>query len=187
MSQKKIATYILDALIFIMVCVCLMLANDYVADKTTRNYIMIAGVAILLVLLIVELVFWAKAQKTTSGSVAVGNQVASALVLLGEGQRGISRWDLMGNTSILIGKTGPDSEADIDLRGTEYSSMLDDQHVMLNFTETGWYIEDLASRNGTAILRPGNEREQLLTPGMPCKIEPGDVLCLASDTKLAVK
>ncbi len=188
MSAKKIATYIIDILIFLSVGVCLALIYTYVPEKELHTPLIAIGALIVVILSAVELGALLRTRQSKLGRERnTPPDVASALVLLGEGQRAIREWDLLGHTSVLVGKESGEQQIDINLANTEYSSFVDDQHAMLNFTETGWYVEDLGSKNGTSLLRPGNDREQLLAPGVPCKILPGDVLCIASDTKLAVK
>ena len=189
MSRKKIATYILDAVIFAVAVACVIVTWIFVDDPQIF-VIVAAGCGLtLFVLLCAELYSYYKLNKKEKKDELMepAEAAVTALVLLGAGQRDIDRWDLVGKTSALIGKDSAESHADVDLKGTEYSSMIDEQHAILNYTETGWFIEDLSSRNGTGILKPGHEREQLLAAGMPCKLSPGDIICIASDTKLAVK
>jgi len=105
-------------------------------------------------------------------------------VLLGEDDRPIRIWDLTGKVGLLIGKSSEDDQVDIDLSDTDYHTYIDPEHALLNYQESGWWIQDTSSRNGISILRKGKE----LKPGhyAPAKLELGDVICVAHYTRIAV-
>jgi pSer/pThr/pTyr-binding forkhead associated (FHA) protein len=112
------------------------------------------------------------------------NPPISTLTLLGEDGRPVRIWDMTGKVGFLIGKSSEDYQVDIDLSASDYHTYIDPEHATLNYTDSGWWLQDTSSRNGVSIIRQGNE----LTPGRhaPAKLEAGDVICIARYTKIAV-
>ncbi|MGW8959560.1 FHA domain-containing protein [Paenibacillus sp. NPDC055715] len=108
------------------------------------------------------------------------------LILMDEEGESIKEWYIEGETSLLIGKTTARSEADIDLAGTDYASLVSVEHVVLNRVNSDWFVEDVDSDNGTG-LRPANESvTKKLESGEPYRIYTGDLLYIAN-TRLLVK
>ncbi|MDR2022912.1 MAG: hypothetical protein LBQ71_06585 [Hungatella sp.] len=183
MNAKRIAIYLLDIMILIVSGVCMVLTYRYFENISFRYLLFTAYVMIPLCIAVIE----AKSVlKSREGSFQ-NRPEASALVLLGADQRGVQFWDLAGQTSFLIGKSTDKTVADIDLSQTEYSSTIEAQHAVLNYTHTGWYVENVSLRGDVGIRRPGQGRKQPLAVGVPCKLLPGDELYIAENTILSVK
>jgi len=183
MNAKITAIYLLDSMIMIVSGVCMVLTYRYSENISFRYPLFTAYVMIPLCIAVIE----AKSVlKSRAGSFQKKPE-AFALVLMGENQRGIQFWDLSGHTSLLIGKSVGKTQADIDLSQTEYSATIEAQHAVLNYTHTGWYIENVSLRGDVGIRRPGQERRQLLMTGVPCRLLPGDELYIAENTVLSVK
>lgn len=108
------------------------------------------------------------------------------LILLKDRNLGKKEWTIKGKTSLLIGKKSVDGDVDIDLTGTEYESLINNQHAVLNYVSGVWYIEDVDSFSGVGIKRPGKLGAQKLSSGDPYPVKSGDVLYIAN-TKLLVK
>ncbi|MCM1258334.1 MAG: FHA domain-containing protein [Roseburia sp.] len=106
----------------------------------------------------------------------------SRLILLDENDKPVKSWDMQGRTSLIIGKEGQNQELDIDLSGCEYSSFIDFQHAVLNFSLDQWYIEDMESQNGVRV-RKVEDGECYKVIHRPCKVVAGDILYIAN-TKL---
>lgn len=110
----------------------------------------------------------------------------SKLILLNEDGERTKEWYIQGETSLLIGKSSVDGEADVDLSDSEYASLISRHHAVLNRVAGLWYIEDVESRNGTGIQRGGKGAKTKLSPDKPCKIDPDDIIYIAN-TRLMVK
>lgn len=108
---------------------------------------------------------------------------AHELVLLNEEDRPILSWSLAGKTAMVIGRKNRDEEVDVDLSDCEYSSLINIQHAVLNYSLDTWYIEDIGSQNGIQIRKVDDGRCYQLVPHRPCKISAGDVIYIAK-TKL---
>lgn len=104
------------------------------------------------------------------------------VLLLDEAGKPLKSWDLQGRVSLIIGKAGQDQELDIDLSDCEYSSFIDFQHAVLNFSLDQWYVEDLGSQNGVKI-RKVEDGECYKVIHRPCRVVAGDILYIAN-TKL---
>lgn len=104
------------------------------------------------------------------------------LVLLDGQDRPVKSWDMQGRISLIIGKADQSQEPDIDLSDCEYSSFIDFQHAVLNFTLDQWYVEDLESQNGVKVKKV-EDGECYRVIHRPCKVAAGDILYIAN-TKL---
>ncbi len=183
MNAKRTAIYLLDIMILIVSGICMVLIYRKVENIQVQYPLLAACLMIPLCVAVIEV---KTALNAREGSFQNRTE-ASALVLLGDNQRGIQFWDLSGQTSFLIGKSEGKTQADIDLSQTEYSATIEAQHAVLNYTHTGWYVENVSLRSDVGIRRPGQERRQLLVAGVPCKLLPGDELYIAENTILAIK
>ena len=107
------------------------------------------------------------------------------LALLNEQNDVLRTWTIQGLPSVVIGKSTPYTHADIDLRETAFAALVDTEHALLNYTGTGWYIEDNDSHNGIGIEKPDGYKYRI-SKIEPCKIEKGDILYIAN-TRLLVR
>ncbi|RFZ79598.1 hypothetical protein DS742_07435 [Lacrimispora amygdalina] len=183
MNAKRTAIYLLDIMILIVSAICMVLIYREVDNIQVQYPLLAVCLMIFLCVVMIEI----KAGLVTREGTFLNRLEASALVLFGDNQREIQFWDLAGQTSLLIGKSTDKILADIDLSQTEYSATIEAQHAVLNYTYTGWYVENVSLRGDVSIRRPGKERQQLLTVGIPCKLLPGDELYIADSTVLSVK
>ena len=181
MTNKQILSFILDFIILISAALCLYFMYFIVEPDAIPRQI-IAPVILLPIFALVayEAICWGRPSKIRK----LRNPSISTLVLLGEDDRPIRIWDLTGKVGLLIGKSSDDYQVDIDLSDTDYNTYIDPEHAVLNFQETGWWIQDTSSRNGVSILRKGKELK--LGTYAPAKLEPGDVICVAHYTRIAV-
>ncbi|MGC5325331.1 FHA domain-containing protein [Brevibacillus sp. SYSU BS000544] len=108
------------------------------------------------------------------------------VVLLDEDGESTKEWYIHGGTSLLIGKSTPEHEVDIDLADTEYAALISKQHAVLNHASGQWYIEDVDSRNGTGIQKSNHKSRSKLEQENPQKLESGDIIYIAS-TRLMIK
>jgi hypothetical protein len=108
------------------------------------------------------------------------------LVLIDEEGESIKEWYIEGETSLLIGKTTSRSEADIDLAGTDYASLISVEHAVLNRVNSDWFVEDVDSGNGTGLRSANESVTNKLESGEPHRIYTGDLLYIAN-TRLLIK
>jgi hypothetical protein len=108
------------------------------------------------------------------------------LALLSEERKAIKTWYIYGMTSAIIGKSTIKSHADIDLRDTAFSSLIDPEHAVLNYAEGNWYLEDNDSRNGISIEKNGDSRRYYISKREPVIIELGDIIYIAN-TRLTTR
>lgn len=108
------------------------------------------------------------------------------LYLLDEEGEITNEWSIEGETSLLIGKKTSEGEVDIDLSTTEYESLINNEHAMLNYVSGAWYIEDYDSLNGIGIKRADKRMKSKLKHESPYRINTGDILYIAN-TRILVK
>lgn len=96
----------------------------------------------------------------------------------------IKSWSVGKSNSIIIGKSSR-IKVDVDLEGVSNHQLISRNHALLNKTDKGWYLEDLASRNGTGIARMSDNRKIKLE-GEPQKVQSGDKIYIGK-TELLLK
>lgn len=97
------------------------------------------------------------------------------LVLLNEEGGDLALWDIYGKNGIVIGRDVGENQVTVNLDHTEYASMIDVEHAVLNYTRDAWYVEDVSSKNGVSVQK-SDGRKYRLTYGKPCRLEQGDVI-----------
>jgi len=187
-SIKPRIALVLDILIIITFIVLAVLVRNYADDgwRDIALFTLLIVASLFSISKIIELVRYVKTTDETGLYKPVQNEV-SALVLINEETQEIKTWDLRGKTGLVIGRGDGDCEVDIDLSETEYFSLISNQHAALNYTGKGWMLTDAGSQNGTSIIRRGAAQNLLITPGAPVPIRIGDTICIAEETRLAVK
>ncbi|MEK3734047.1 MULTISPECIES: FHA domain-containing protein [unclassified Paenibacillus] len=108
------------------------------------------------------------------------------LVQIDEDGEPVKEWYIMGQTSLLIGKSNPMQEVEIDLADSEYASLISSVHAVLNRVNQEWFIEDNDSASGTGVRAASRSTAMKLQSGEPCRINSGDLLYIAN-TRLLVK
>lgn len=74
-----------------------------------------------------------------------------SIVLINEEGTALTEWSLVGKSAMVIGKGTEKEPVDIDLGGSALAQMISKQHAVLNYTENGWCIDDIDSKNGTRV------------------------------------
>ena len=177
--DKRTAATLLDLMILVVAAVCVAFTYRQVEHPATRLVLICIFTAIPVGVLIGELICHLTRHR------AIPRVSPSLVVLLGEDERAVHSWPLGGLTGVLVGKSADEVQADIDLSDTAYSECIDPAHLALNFANTGWWAQDLSSRNGSGIRRNG--QDILLSPGHPVQVYIGDVILLADQARLAIQ
>ena len=84
-------------------------------------------------------------------AIETGKKPVRELVLINEEGDVLFTWDIRGKTSLVIGKSTQKEPVDIDLSMSAMSQMISKQHAVLNYTNDGWCIDDIDSKNGTRV------------------------------------
>ncbi|WP_019637159.1 FHA domain-containing protein [Paenibacillus fonticola] len=111
--------------------------------------------------------------------------IAKIVLLDDDGER-LKEWYVKGETSVLIGKSTPRGEVDIDLTDCEYASLVSSEHAVLNRVGDQWFIEDADSHSGTGIRKAGRSEAKQLVAEEPVEIGMGDLIFIAN-TRLLIK
>nr|WP_106780336.1 FHA domain-containing protein [Lysinibacillus timonensis] len=140
-------------------------------------------ISILLVILLAWL-FFMKIKKRPYEE--INDTKINRLVLLDYDGESLKEWYIHGIPSMLIGKSAPGAEVDIDLSDVEYASLISKEHAVLNYSSGSWFIEDLDSENGVGIKKLSDRTPQKLPSDKPTEIHFGDMIYLAN-TRILVK
>jgi len=180
MSGKRKASIILDIGVVVSAALCLYFLYSFMEPGIPRNVLTASILLIAVALAAYEWICSRSVEKNTKPRVSF----VSVLTLLSEDNRLIRMWDLSGRMGLVIGKSTEESEVEIDLSDSDYHTYIENTHAILNYHESGWWIFDASEHNGLTVTRDKKE----LTPGhdAPVKLEPGDVICLANYTRIAV-
>ncbi len=120
-------------------------------------------------------------RKTAGGTVnrsVLPSTALTELVLLGEENDRLASWNIYGKNGIVIGRDVGENHVTVNLENSTYASMIDVEHAVLNYSGDSWYIEDISERNGVSIQKQDG-RKYKLAYGKPCKLEKGDIICVA--------
>ena len=107
-------------------------------------------------------------------------QTAKKVVLLNEEGTALMEWGLQRQTSLIIGKGSDKEPVDIDLSGSAVAQMISKQHAVLNYTEKGWYVDDIDSKNGTRVKKASQNAIMDVKLVGAIEVEPGDIIYIAS-------
>jgi len=77
-------------------------------------------------------------------------------------------------------------KVDIDLECSAYANMISKQHAVLNYTNGGWYIDDIDSKNGTRVKKMNQNSILDVKLVGTVEIEYGDIIYIAN-TMLQLK
>ena len=107
-------------------------------------------------------------------------KIAKKVVLINEEYKSLLEWSLEGQVSLIIGKSSEKEPVDIDLSGSAVAQMISKQHAVLNYTENGWYVDDIDSKNGTRVKKASqNSILDVMLVGA-IEVEVGDIIYVAN-------
>jgi hypothetical protein len=107
-------------------------------------------------------------------------QPAKKVVLLNEEGTALLEWSLQNQTSLIIGKGTDREPVDIDLAGSAVAQMISKQHAVLNYTEKGWYVDDIDSKNGTRVKKASQNSIMDVKLVGAVEVESGDIIYIAN-------
>ena len=116
-----------------------------------------------------------RARQETDRSRFVPSATPTELALLNEEGGDLALWDIYGKNGIVIGRDVGENQVTVNLDHTEYASIIDVEHAVLNYTKDTWYVEDISSKNGVSVQK-SDGRKYRLSYGKPCRLEQGDIL-----------
>lgn len=108
------------------------------------------------------------------------------IMLLNEEHHTLKQWEIVGKAGLVIGKNTENNKVDIDLSDTALAALISDEHALLNYTNSNWYIEDFDSEQGTAIQKLNDNNINFLNKSEPVQLEIGDYIYIGK-TILQVK
>lgn len=178
-TRKKMLIKIID--IIIVTIAFFFILYVFVMNEDVLLKFVIGTVMVILTIIYVSLKFEAKAITQS-----MTNKDISKLVLLNERGAEIDTWEIDNQISLLIGKNSAEHQADIDLSGTEYESLVNYEHAVLNCVAGIWYIEDIDSVNGVGLKKANKRVKNRLKNEVPYPLGNGDTIYIAN-TRILVK
>ncbi|MEK4425977.1 FHA domain-containing protein [Solibacillus sp. FSL K6-1523] len=178
-ESKKIMVRIIDLIIFILTCITfyyVFLVNQELLLK------ILFGSVVCLIAIIYMLVKIVPNDRVNASPDAT----IQKMVLLSEKGARTKEWLIQGETSLVIGKNTKENEVAIDLSGTEYESLINYEHAVLNCVADAWFIEDIDSVNGVGIKKADKPVKSKLKQGIPCRINVGDTIYIGN-TQILVR
>jgi len=178
-ARKKMLIKIID--IIIVTIAFFFILYVFVMNQEVLLKFVIGTVMVILAIIYGSLKYEAKAITQT-----MTNKDISKLVLLNESGMEVDEWELGDQISLLIGKSSAEYKADIDLSGTEYESLVNYEHVVLNCVAGIWYVEDIDSVNGVGLKKAHKRVKNRLKQEIPYPLGNGDTIYIAN-TRILVK
>lgn len=109
-----------------------------------------------------------------------GKGTVRELVLINEEGDVLFTWSIQGKTSLIIGKSTPKEPVDIDLSMSAMGQMISKQHAVLNYTNDGWCVDDIDSKNGTRVRKLSQNAIMDVKLVGSVQVEAGDIIYIAS-------
>ncbi|GED64781.1 FHA domain-containing protein [Lysinibacillus sp. FSL M8-0216] len=178
-ARKKMLIKIID--IIIVTIAFFFILYVFVMNQEVLLKFVIGTVMVILAIIYGSLKYEAKAITQT-----MTNKDISKLVLLNESGIEVDEWELGDQISLLIGKSSAEYKADIDLSGTEYESLVNYEHAVLNCVAGIWYVEDIDSVNGVGLKKAHKRVKNRLKQEIPYPLGNGDTIYIAN-TRILVK
>lgn len=113
-------------------------------------------------------------------AIETGKKPVRELVLINEEGDVLFTWDIRGKTSLVIGKGTQKEPVDIDLSMSAMSQMISKQHAVLNYTNDGWCIDDIDSKNGTRVRKLSQNAIMDVKLVGSVQLAAGDIIYIAS-------
>ena len=113
-------------------------------------------------------------------AIETGKKPVRELVLINEEGDVLFTWDIRGKTSLVIGKSTQKEPVDIDLSMSAMSEMISKQHAVLNYTNDGWCIDDIDSKNGTRVRKLSQNAIMDVKLVGSVQLAAGDIIYIAS-------
>ena len=110
----------------------------------------------------------------------------NSIELVNEDNEIIRKWSIGEKTSFIIGKSGMEGDVFIDLNSSIYSTLIENNHAVLNYATGKWYIEDLSSKRGVSIQKIDDGKKYRIVRDTPCELRRGDIIFI-SKVKLLLK
>ncbi|KOS61849.1 FHA domain-containing protein [Lysinibacillus agricola] len=173
-------------IIKVMDIIIVTIAFFFILYVFVMNQDFILKTIIGLMLVILAIIYGSVKYEARDKNYDVTNKQIRKLVLLNERGVEIDEWEIGDQTSLLIGKSSADNKADIDLNGTEYESLINYEHAVLNNVSGVWYIEDIDSVNGVGIKKAHKRVKNRIKHESPYPIGNGDTIYIAN-TRILVK
>lgn len=189
-GQNSMDTYTENAkkqmIIKVIDIIIVTIAFFFILYVFVMNQDFILKTIIGLMLVILAIVYGSVKYEARDKNDDVTNKKIRKLVLLNDRGAEIDEWEIDDQTSLLIGKSSADNKADIDLSGTEYESLINYEHAVLNNVSGVWYIEDIDSVNGVGLKKANKRVKNRIQHESPYPIGNGDTIYIAN-TRILVK
>lgn len=177
-KRKRRNQMILD--ILLLLCGAGIVSGILWYMRTQRwMLLLLIAVGACMICVLLSLISSSQMEGKAGNMESLQGQGLQRLILLDAQGKPVKSWNLEGKISLIIGKAGQNQELDIDLSDCEYSSFIDYQHAVLNFSVDQWYVEDLESHNGVKVKKV-EDGECYRVLHRPCKVTAGDVLYIAN-------
>ena len=121
-----------------------------------------------------------KPMTNESARIVREKQNIQSIVLINEEGTALTEWSLTGKSGMVIGKGTEKEPVDIDLSCSAFAQMISKQHAVLNYTDNGWCIDDIDSKNGTRVKKINRNAILDLKLVGTVELGVGDIIYIAS-------
>lgn len=114
------------------------------------------------------------------------SDIIGTIELINEDNEVVKKWIVKDKISFLIGKNNKENDVFVDLNSSIYSSLIEDNHAVLNYAVGKWYIEDLSVDSRVCIQKIEDGKKYRVVKNTPCSVKKGDIIFI-SKVKLLLK
>lgn len=157
----------------LLVSSIIVLISTVYIDLLWISYVALFVIIVYVALYIRKLIIKEGDIKTKLSS--LNNKLITELILLNEKNSPIEYYNMYQKTSLVIGLDIGENKVDVNLINSTYASMIDKEHAVLNYSDSKWYLEDLGSQNGIAVIKFDGKKYKI-TAMKPCLVEKGDII-----------
>ena len=172
-SKLIMSMHLID--VFIGAIITLICVLAYVSIKNIYVRITIISLCVIIGIICFVLIY----RNLNKPNIIVNESKISRIELVNEENEIIREWDLIGQVSIVIGKSTKEEKVFIDLNNSIYSPLIDNNHALLNYAGGKWYVEDISHDQGIVIQRAEEEVKYRIVKGSPCTVKKGDIIYIS--------
>lgn len=168
--------------VFIGAIIALICMVAYITIESTY----IRGIIIIIAIIFGIICFIKLYYKLHKEEILQDESNINSIQLINEDNEIIRTWNIEEQIAFIIGKNTINDKVFIDLNDSIYSTMIENNHAVLNYAAGKWYIEDLSSENGVSIQKIDDGKKYRIVKDAPCELKKGDIIFI-SKVKLLLK
>ncbi|AIY80118.1 FHA domain-containing protein [Clostridium botulinum] len=168
--------------VFIGITITLIFGITYMTIESRE----LKGILLGLLIVFGIIIFITLYRKIHNESYIEESNSINTIELVNEENEIIKQWEIQDKISFLIGKNNKKNHVFVDLDKSIYSTLVEENHAVLNYAAGTWYIEDLSLDSGVCIQKIDDGKKYRIVKNIPCSLKKGDIIFI-SKVKLLLR